>query len=675
MGRIPVIYQDAGNGKGVGLFAPCDVAPGDLIFAEMGFEFPLEDFSRPWKTGPEFETTLQFSHEIQKIQDLMQMMKSSVEDWASAKKGSISGLDYPEDTEACLMRPVRDNTYSMKTICGALYGWMSQTIPEETQRFAATLVARFLEDCFQYVKHESSKTVVSVFGLLIGLVNHACSPNAVLRVQDIENVQLQDIQPRLVILKLTASKTIKKGDEITFSYTWDVSPGVRQHHAKLLRDYKFHCKCDSCVEEANACFLFEARDAVYKLLYELKQARDGLFDLPLKLTCNMTRWIVDGSEDLEYFNMEILEALHTCFKRNADMDDHLRASYFFRAKLEMIKTYFSSEYQAYIDAEKWFQDTYTEWNAPEVCGLSNRLYNIADNDVIEKLYMLKPNLNDNAFTKREENEELREIVLAFRNINKTIRRTKEALENERLETASKATNGMTKEYCPLGAFANVALELAAAAAKKQLKSDIASGQDSRTKQELRALKIKEETARVEAAKKKKRKSAVARSRRVQHRKFDYDALSMESSDEDFTTASPIHNMRELAAIEGEKATSISSSAALNLFSPLDYAYCRPWISPFAAEDGLPKQIWCSSQLLQEVMPFAPRDVEHLLASKDGLNSKNEGFGLKMRRDSCCGRVEGTKEFLDLEEVLGSRKRAYSFGNDGGKKDWLKQAEV
>ncbi|KEF50954.1 uncharacterized protein A1O9_12993 [Exophiala aquamarina CBS 119918] len=369
----------------------------------------------------------------------------------------------------------------------------------------------------------------------------------------------------------------------------------------------------------------------------------------------MTRWIIDGSEELNYFNPEILEALHSCFMYNVDIDDHLRASYFFRAKLEMIKTYLSSEDRAYVDAEARFRDTYTEWNAPEVCELSQRLYYIDDNDVIDKIYMLKPNLNDNA-----------------------------------LKRASKATNGATNECCPLHVLADVALEDSTVAAKRQLKPDTGSKQDRPMKQELRALKVKNEIARVEAAKKKKRKSAVARSRRVQHRKFDDDALPVVSGDEDLATESAtalrescayhvgevvMDEMNEVAAVESDKAASLSLPAALNSVSGVEYAWSSLWVSSFAAKDSLSKQAWCSSQLLQEMMPFAPRDVEHLLASKDGLGSKNDGFGLKMRRDSCCGRVEGTKKFLDLEEVFGARKRAHTFGNDAGKKDLLKEVEV
>jgi hypothetical protein len=698
MGRIRAIYQDAGNGKGAGMFAPCDIAPGELVFAEVGFEFPLEEYCRPWKAESDFETKVQFGNGLQKIHNHMHFIKSCTMDNAGSIHGTLSGLNYPSDVEACFMRPVNHNAYSMGTMCEAMFDWMPTQIPMDQQRYSAAMVARFLEDCFPYVKYGSSTEVVSVFGLLTGLVNHACSPNAILQIQNLQE-QRDDEPPQLVVLNVTACKEIKKGDEITFSYTWDVSPGVREHHAKLLRDYEFNCRCDSCIEEAKAYFLFKARDAVYELLHESKQNRESQTMLPLKLTCNMARWIIDGSEELGYFNIEILEALDTCARYNADLGDHLRASYFCRVKIEMIRTYMSSDNPIFINAEKRFNDTYTEWNAPEVCELSKRLYKIDDKDVVDKLYMMSPNVNDHVFTKKEKNSDFQEIVLAFRKINKTVQSTREAQEKERVERALEAANAVhdqntensaNEDTSSLQILANVAIELAAAAAEKQLKTSTESNEAALTKQERRAIKVAEEEARVAAAKKKKRKSAGARARRVQHRKFSNDGFPIESSDEEHDDASPKtpgesfasgdeeilgDDVIEHAAFENEEAASTSTPPAGIPHSLAKYAYSGPWLSPFAAKDGLSKQTWFSSQLLQDLMPFAPRDVEHLLAAKDGLGSKSEGFGLKMRRDSGCGRVEGMKEFLDLVEVFGGRKRAHSFGNDAGKKDLLKEAEV
>lgn len=509
---------------------------------------------------------------------------------------------------------------------------------------------------------------------------------------------MNDGPPQLVLLNLTACKKIKKGDEITFSYAWGISPGVREHHAELLRDYNFTCQCDSCIEEAQAYFLFKARDAVYELLHELKQNRERQHSLPLKLTCNMTRWIIDGSEELGYFNIEILEALDTCSRYNADLGDHLRASYFSRVKIEMIRTYMSSDNRMFINAEKQFKDTYTKWDAPEVCELSKRLYKIDDEKVVDRLYMMSSNVNDHVFTKKERDADFQEIVFAFRKINKTVQSTREAQEKERVERALKAANAVhnhstegiaNDDTSSLQVFANVAIELAAYA-ETPPKASSEFEEDSLTKQEKRAIKIAEEAARVAAAKKKNRKSAGTRARRVQHQKFDNDGFPIESSDEEHETAPPKtpgesfisqdeeilgDNTVEYAAFDRKESAAPSSPPASGAISLAKYAYSSPWVSPFAAKDGLSKQTWFSSQLLQEHMPFAPRDVEHLLAAKDGLGSKGEGFGLKMRRDSGCGRVEGTKEFLDLVEVFGGRKRAHSFGNDAGKKDMLKEAEV
>src|SRR5689334_10873914 len=101
MGRIRAIYKDAGNSKGAGMFAPCDIAPGELVFAEIGFEFPLEEYRRPWKAESDFETKERFSNTLQKINNHMHLIKSCTTDCANSTHGTISGLNYPLDVEAC----------------------------------------------------------------------------------------------------------------------------------------------------------------------------------------------------------------------------------------------------------------------------------------------------------------------------------------------------------------------------------------------------------------------------------------------------------------------------------------------------------------------------------------------------------------------------------------------
>lgn len=89
-------------------------------------------------------------------------------------------------------------------------------------------------------------------------------------------------------------------------------------------------------------------------------------------------------------------------------------------------------------------------------------------------------------------------------------------------------------------------------------------------------------------------------------------------------------------------------------------------SPFGAKDGTSKSEW----LVKKGLSNEPRDLGHLLAAKDGMDAPLLGFVLKERRDSACARVEGDKVFVER-----SRLRGHTFGSDGSRMDWLKQAEV
>ncbi|KAK6386298.1 hypothetical protein LTS17_001873 [Exophiala oligosperma] len=97
---------------------------------------------------------------------------------------------------------------------------------------------------------------------------------------------------------------------------------------------------------------------------------------------------------------------------------------------------------------------------------------------------------------------------------------------------------------------------------------------------------------------------------------------------------------------------------------------EPYKSPFGAKDGTSKSEWLASKFTKKDFLREPRDLGHLLAAKDGMDAPLLGFVLKERRDSACGRVEGDKVFLER-----GRLRGHSFGGDGSKMDWLKQASV
>lgn len=495
------------------MFAPCDFAPGDEIFVECGAEFPFESpYRRPWKLLANPDDDTQFEKMMQILSGKILEVKHSVIEVWDQTGGTLSAMDYPEDLESCFNREINGCLYSVDSISEALLGWIlrlgngSLQIPEKLESYgrqSAKLVQRFLEDSISYLKIDDNSTEpVTLFGLMIGLVNHACFPNAVLTVRRLRNLDDGTI-PQPAILSLVACHAIKEGEEITFSYTGNVPAGVREQRAELLEMYNFDCRCHACIGEADALFLVQARDALNQLLRDFNQLQEENAELPLKVYFNMARWIIDASEELGYFDMELLHALRICYTQSEAVGDHLRASYFFRAIIEMIRTYMPGSGRL-REAEDYFEKICKAWNAPEAFELSKRLYHIDDmhahevdyHHVIDRIFMMSPNPAHDAFTKSEKDEELREIVLAFKTISKSVLSTKEARQKDMLQYLSE--RGITHDSI-LDTFADIAIKHALVESKENVQAGI-------SEQDLQTTILEQLPVRVKAAKKKKKKS-------------------------------------------------------------------------------------------------------------------------------------------------------------------------
>ncbi|KAK5056843.1 hypothetical protein LTR84_012375 [Exophiala bonariae] len=643
---LRAIYRDAGNSKGYGLFAPCGIAPGERIYKESGASFPLfTPYRRPWELQEGFDDFGLFQNYMQIVSGHMSMLrKLYMEKWTQ----TLDGLDYPDDIEECFSRKVNSCNYSIDFICEALLGWLGgwrEACPEIAKqadveaRYSARGAQRFLEDSFTYPVYDEVVEGACIFGLLTGLANHACFPNAILSVQGNTEIETGKL-PRVVALTLTACKPIKKGDEITFCYVFGILTSVPQHRAQLLHFYKFDCRCDSCIREGDHSYKLGARDALGQWIFESKVERSDKVEQPLKFLCNRTRWMIDASEELGLFDTELPAALRECSRRTENANDLPRAFYFSYARTEMMRTRMPGSCHV-GKAEHEFKEMCDHWDAPEALHLSKRLYNIDDGHedeagyrhVIDRIFMMSQDPADDKFTTTDVNDELREIVLGFEEIN--------------IRTQGHSQEDTSK----LLAIADVTA--------KQAKN----------------------------AKNQKRKS---RARRSKQRQSDHDENLIESDTEkeDASSSEPLQDLHisqeeenamdmsmKISDISDCKTVILPERPATLCPPPPNYAYLTAFIAASAAKDRVSKQFWCASRRLQQCMPFAPRDIEHLLAEKDGLGSKHDGFGLKMRRDSACGRLEGDMEFLDLEKVFGGRRRAHSFGNDAGKKDLLKEAEV
>ncbi|EXJ90874.1 hypothetical protein A1O1_03979 [Capronia coronata CBS 617.96] len=150
--------------------------------------------------------------------------------------------------------------------------------------------------------------------------------------------------------------------------------------------------------------------------------------------------------------------------------------------------------------------------------------------------------------------------------------------------------------------------------------------------------------------------------------------------------------REIEAMDGSEPKKLSKKArkrakkaareadeeevvSLPASAPFQWTEEEPFVCLFGAADGVSKQAWLRDSAAKEALRFEPRDVGHLLAAKDGMSTDQERFVLSARRDSISGRIQGEKEFAELAGRFGRKARTHSFGNDGSKKDLLKEAEV
>ena len=125
----------------------------------------------------------------------------------------------------------------------------------------------------------------------------------------------------------------------------------------------------------------------------------------------------------------------------------------------------------------------------------------------------------------------------------------------------------------------------------------------------------------------------------------------------------------------ESAKSVAvASAPVPSRSTIKLSY--HFVSRCGDPEGLSKQAWLAKSVSREAMRVEKaRDIGHLLAAKEGFAVNNGGFVLSGRRDSVCGRLEGERGALELGVVAWRRARTHSFGNDEGRLDVLKLADV
>jgi hypothetical protein len=93
-------------------------------------------------------------------------------------------------------------------------------------------------------------------------------------------------------------------------------------------------------------------------------------------------------------------------------------------------------------------------------------------------------------------------------------------------------------------------------------------------------------------------------------------------------------------------------------------------------EGLSKRQWLVEARDREATRVnQPRDIGPRLAAKDGYRVSNDAYVLSSRRDSVSGRVQGERELVCLAAGPARRARTHSFGNDKGRLDALKLADV
>lgn len=314
---------------------------GDIIVSELGFSWPTSRFSRPWK-GPQ---EIGKHNYVRLVSDVVREMESVVERTQDlAKQGTLQGYQYPQDIKGAFLRRTRTTSLSLQELVRATANIESQgqTDPSNTSEDLsrqARLAARFFDDSFCDF---SITPPVTVFGLLTGMLNHSCTPNAFLDVQKIKGNGNADVK-----LTVRAIHFIPVGQEITILYSDAFGVSTTNHRMGLKEIFGFDCCCSLCVltrEDVNCRSL---RNLCHEMVCEFFTQEIKPPQL-YRLAC----LIIDGCYALHLDHPVFEEILDKCSQVALKECDFFRARYFQCYRLSLSMRYWGHGGETTADARE-----------------------------------------------------------------------------------------------------------------------------------------------------------------------------------------------------------------------------------------------------------------------------------------------------------------------------------
>ncbi|KAK5451802.1 hypothetical protein LTS15_008062 [Exophiala xenobiotica] len=312
-----VCRQYSDNDKHAGLYAPIDFEPGELIFSEYAAVVCDSDGlgRRPWKdrysmSRPQWYEYL--DHVVRIAQGTIPLIRGFIQ------KGTIAGLEYPEDAEDWLRREAYPSHMSVYDFYDFLGKPRGETTWRDQEQFR--YVARIFEDAERV--QDGRERFVYVLGLLNGTMNHACHPNTIAR---IDAKQPAGIEVPAVTWHVYAVAPIKRGQEITKTYNVIEGP-VDEYLDSLQYMYGFRCRCDTClISEEDRTFRI-LRDDVYNLKMEWEALSDT--GHPRSQMYRMAAVLLDGYSLLDICNQPVGDLYTTLVEMACKSSDAIRAFYF-----------------------------------------------------------------------------------------------------------------------------------------------------------------------------------------------------------------------------------------------------------------------------------------------------------------------------------------------------------
>ncbi|KAL2421555.1 hypothetical protein ABEF95_005448 [Exophiala dermatitidis] len=619
-----------------------------------------DDYARPWP-GPDEIGKGQFANIIRKVKRSINVVMENLPVRARSLR--------PEDPFSRLIDYRRreyahTGRFSNSDVLEALHGKRPRpgVEPSEEQKQDLALVGRWFTDVleFDHPLFEPPGHPIFAFGRLLCSINHSCRPNVALT--PILGEKDHESQLYEGTVGIRAIRPIKKDEEIKFSYVATLQATRERQRLVLAKNFGFDCRCDACNFEQHNATERDLKDVVYGLYNEVLESELDGEATTAPPVYRKAALVLDGFDALEINHKPKRDVLDKCGIHAMLATDSLRVHYFLSRALEWAKaTYTDEAHRHIVDTKtqiKAFmrEDWYDGEDAPRFGCSTYQEYDMNQDNLEELMFMMNHAQGDTIYRPLHVvNGEVEEMsVREHRKYLNGLRQPWKQKEQKRADRL-RAINDKIKE---MEAKDKLNSKRVSKQPKNEVKSIVQEDEEDEEDDEDEESEEEDEDDEEEEGDDEEEEG-----------EGDEDEYEGEEDDEE--VVSPPVSMPVTLPI----TPPVTPSASLPVSLPFKMPAQPPFVCPFGAKDGTSKQAWLQSAATKAALRLEPRDVGHLLAAKDGMGTNQEGFVLSARRDSVAGRIQGEKEFLQLGGRLGRKARTHSFGNDGSRKDLLKEAEV